>query len=241
MSDGLTVRNLYFSYTGPCILENVNLDIRSGEICALLGQSGSGKTTLIKCLLQLERPDRALVNYCDRTIAYDEPAGKLSSRTINRDLGYVPQSGYLFPHLTTLENLVIVLTEVHQIARDDAVAIAKSALAKVGLGECADTHPWRLSGGQQQRAAIARALAIRPKIFLFDEPTGALDVLNSDIVGQAIREDVRARQSCALITTHNLAFARKHCDSIALLSERKIRWHARANEVEVERALFELG
>jgi ABC-type polar amino acid transport system ATPase subunit len=243
MTGGLTVRGLWFSYPTSPILEDLNIEIEAGGVCALIGESGAGKTTLIKCLLQLEKPSRGIICYLGTTFVQDGTATKPSIKDagLDRLLGYVPQSGLLFPHLTALENLTLVLREVHKLEPKLATKTARTALSSVGIEEIANLHPWQMSGGQQQRAAIARALAIRPQIFLLDEPTGALDVNNSDIVGQAIKDDVRTRGACALVATHNLGFARKHCDSIALLAKRCIQWHARTDEIELDSTLMELG
>jgi cystine transport system ATP-binding protein len=241
MTGGLQIQDLWFAYGSVPVLKGIELMIPKGELCAVVGQSGAGKSTLIKCLLQAEWPRTGTVTYDVDEVSYVSATRNGPDLSIIRRIGYVPQSTLLFPHLTALKNITLSLTEVHRQSTSLARVNALAALATVGIAELADFYPWRLSGGQQQRVAIARSLAVRPLIFLLDEPTAAIDGQNLQVIARALRDDVVNRDACALIVTHNLAFAKRYCDSIALLVDGAIRWHLRTNEVRVEQALMELG
>jgi ABC-type polar amino acid transport system ATPase subunit len=221
----------------------VSLSVPAGEICAMIGQSGSGKTSLIKCLLMLERAMSGRVAYGDIAIdlARQQDLGRPKVVELRKRMGYVPQNSLLLPHLTALRDVMLPLIQAHQQREVDAAQAAQAALAQLDMQDLRNRPPWRLSGGQQQRVAIARALAIHPTFFFLDEPTAALDASTSHIVADVLRTDVRKRGASAVIVTHNLGFARRACDSIALLAGGRIEWHLRTAEVEIESALSELA
>ena len=241
MTGSLEIEELCMSYGENGILHGIDLEIQAGEICAVIGQSGSGKTTMIRGLLQLERPISGRIRYGREVVDYNDKADDRRNRqSIARWMGYVPQSSLLFPHLTAEQNVMLPLTEAHQIAPVDARARAHTFLSMLRIGELADRKPWELSGGQQQRVAIARALAIQPLMYLLDEPTSALDLNTSVVVGDLLQAEARKRGAAILVATHNLGFARKFCDSIALLADGRIAWHQKADDVDVEKVLMEL-
>jgi len=182
------------------VLDKANLQLKSGEITALVGPSGSGKSTLLQIAGLLERPDSG-------DISIDQHAcGRLgdSERTkLRRDrLGFVYQSHHLLPEFSAIEN-VIVPQMIANVPRGQARERAKELLTKLGLGERLDHRPGQLSGGEQQRVAIARALANTPKVLLADEPTGNLDPETSESVFAQLLALVREEGLAALIATHN--------------------------------------
>lgn len=240
MSGGLQVRDLQFAYAETPVLDRFSLSVRPGGLCAVMGQSGAGKSTLVRCLLGLERASGGLVDYGGEVWNFGPDQPDLPLRIIRR-LGYVPQSSLLFPHLSSVANVSLPLTEGRHASKREASQRAAEALAAVGVADVAQSPPWRLSGGQQQRVAMARALALRPDIFLLDEPTAAIDAGSSGVVGAAIAADVRARGASAVVVTHNLGFAKRHCDSIAWLSEGRIRWHLPVGEVPIDQVLEDLS
>jgi polar amino acid transport system ATP-binding protein len=162
------------------------------------------------------------------------------AQQLRRKLGYVPQSNLLLPHLTTLKNVTLPLTEAHGHSQRAANGMAKEALSNMGISELARRRPWQLSGGQQQRAALARALAPAPALLLLDEPTAALDVATSRLVGAAVRADVMKRESSAIIVTHNLGFAKKVCDRVMLLSAGRVQWDVPSAELDIEQTVMDL-
>jgi ABC-type polar amino acid transport system ATPase subunit len=243
MKSALTIDDLRFAYGEGDVLRGVSLSVPAGEICAVIGQSGSGKTSLIKCLLMLERPTSGRVSYGDIAVnlAQQEELGRQKVAALRKRIGYVPQNSLLLPHLTALRNVMLPLIQAHKQREADAAQAAQAALAQLEMQDLGDRPPWRLSGGQQQRVAIARAMAIRPMFFFLDEPTAALDASTSHIVADVLRTDIQQRGASAVIVTHNLGFARRACDSIALLASGRIEWHLRTAEVELESALRELA
>jgi polar amino acid transport system ATP-binding protein len=243
MSGDLVVEDLCFGYGDSAVLKDFNLLVPAGRICGLIGHSGSGKTSLIKCLLLLEEANRGRVTYQDHVVDFgtDDLPGRRERIALRKRIGYLPQSSILLPHLTAERNVMLPLTEVHGQSWGEAERQARTALEAVGVGSLGNRPPWRMSGGQQQRVALARALAIKPALLLLDEPTAALDARSSHLVADVLRADVQARGGSVLIVTHNLGFARRACDSIALLSEGRIAWHLQTAEVAIEQALQELG
>src|SRR5262249_22461054 len=159
------------------VLSRVSLAVGEREVVCVVGPSGSGKTTLLRCLALLEEPSEGRIVMHGNVIA--SPNGDVNvrraARAVRPDIGMVFQHFNLWPHMSALENLIEAPLRVKQMARQDAIGVAKGLLAKVGLADKEGAYPARLSGGQQQRVAIARALAMSPKVLLFDEPTSALD------------------------------------------------------------------
>jgi lipoprotein-releasing system ATP-binding protein len=182
------------------VLHGVSLDLRPGEIVALVGQSGSGKSTLLHIAGLLERPDEGDVVVDGRS------AGKLGDRertALRREfLGFVYQYHHLLPEFSAIEN-VILPQMLNGVARGSARKRAEELLTMVGLRERLDHRPGRLSGGEQQRVAIARAVANAPRVLLADEPTGNLDSTTSETVFQQLLALVQETGMAALIATHN--------------------------------------
>jgi polar amino acid transport system ATP-binding protein len=210
----LTIRGLTKSFGARAVLRGVDLDVFPGDVVSIIGASGSGKTTLLRCIDLLE-------DFQGGEICLDgEPLGfavkgsrrrRLSGRALARQrarIGMVFQSYNLFPHLTALRNVMLGLTKVQRIARDDARSVAERWLDRVGLASHRDHYPSALSGGQQQRVAIARALAMDPRLLLLDEVTSALDPELVQEVLVTIRGLAEAGTTM-LIVTHEMRFARQ--------------------------------
>jgi lipoprotein-releasing system ATP-binding protein len=182
------------------VLHGVSLELRAGEIVALVGQSGSGKSTLLHIAGLLERPDEGDV------VVDGQSAGKLADRertALRREfLGFVYQYHHLLPEFSAIEN-VMLPQMLNGVARGVARKRAEELLEMVQLGSRLDHRPGRLSGGEQQRVAIARAVANAPRVLLADEPTGNLDSMTSEAVFQQLLALVRGTGMAALIATHN--------------------------------------
>ena len=198
-------------------VDNINLEVRRGEVLMVIGPSGSGKSTLLRCINHLEPPDTGRVVIDG--VEVDER--RIDINKIREEVGMVFQSFELFPHLTVLENIVLAQRIVTRCPLIEAKRIARNLLRKVGIIEKAEEYPAFLSGGQQQRVAIARALAMQPKVMLFDEPTSALDP-------ETIKEmlDVMhglAREGMTMvIASHEMGFARAAAHRVAFMDQGRI-------------------
>ncbi|MBK8628852.1 MAG: ABC transporter ATP-binding protein [Sphingomonadales bacterium] len=203
-NEGISIRGLKRSFTqGEAqieVLRGVNLDIRPGELVALLGPSGSGKSTLLQAVGLLEGGFEGSIRINGEEAAQLDDDGRTRLR---RDvLGFVYQFHHLLPDFTALENVVLPQL-IKGSLPVEAERIATAMLDALGLGERLNHKPNQLSGGEQQRVAVARALATRPRLVLADEPTGNLDEATSDVVLAAFLQLVKGLGSSALIATHN--------------------------------------
>jgi len=205
------------------VLRGIDLAVRQGEVVVLIGASGSGKSTLLRCVCLLEPIQRGEVQIEGVPIAVgSEERGKkpdkATVRRMRQEIGMVFQSFNLFPHLTAKQNIALAPRRVRRLSRTDADALALELLERVGLSDKADEHPARLSGGQQQRAAIARALAMRPEVMLFDEVTSALD---PELVGEVLRvmRQLADGGMTMLVVTHEMGFARDVADRVIFMDQ----------------------
>ncbi|TKV58334.1 amino acid ABC transporter permease/ATP-binding protein [Nakamurella flava] len=220
----IEARDLHKSYGTTPVLRGVDLDVRQGEVVALLGPSGSGKSTLLRTLNHLEGLNGGSVLIDGEPIGYDLRGAELSERTIARQrvssgVGMVFQQFNLFTHLTVRENVAGPLRWVHGVGKAEADTRADELLAMVGLSDRADARPRQLSGGQQQRVGIARALAGNPRVLLLDEPTSALDPERVAEVLAVIRRLATESGLTMVIATHQLRFAREVADRVAFLRD----------------------
>jgi polar amino acid transport system ATP-binding protein len=203
---------------GPLkVLDGVTLSVAEGEIVAIIGRSGSGKSTLLRCINGLE-PIQGGEIYVDGDLV---SAPKADLRSLRQKVGIVFQSYNLFPHLTVERNITLAPTVVRRLALGEAQNIAREVLREVGLEEKIDAYPDQLSGGQQQRVAIARSLAMHPKIMLFDEITSALD---PELIGEVLRvlERLARHGMTMLVVTHEMGFARNVADRIVFMHAGRI-------------------
>lgn len=216
----IEVKKLGKSFGELVVFQDIDLQVRSGEIVVLVGPSGSGKSTLLRCLNGLETPDSGSIQIGDAVwnAALDVSSKKKAVQRIRTLTGMVFQSFNLFPHMTVLENVTMAPTIVKKMSKTDAANIGETLLEKVGLLHKKDEYPSRLSGGQQQRVAIARALAMQPQIMLFDEPTSALD---PELTGEvlAVMKKLAAEGMTMIIVTHEMKFAREVANRVIFMSD----------------------
>ena len=217
------IRDLRKSFGPLQVLKGIDLTARQGDVISLIGASGSGKSTALRCINLLETPDAGRIEINGELIKMKPlpngtatPADRHQVDRIRASVGMVFQSFNLWSHLTVLENVIEAPISVLKMARREAVEQALALLDKVGLADKRDHYPSKLSGGQQQRAAIARTLAMRPKLMLFDEPTSALD---PELVGEVLRVIRRLVEegNTMLLVTHEMRFAREVSDRILFL------------------------
>ncbi|QJI32152.1 L-cystine ABC transporter ATP-binding protein YecC [Pseudomonas sp. ADAK18] len=205
----IVVEKLTKQFKGQVVLNGIDLEVKEGEVVAIIGPSGSGKTTFLRCLNFLEEPTSGRIKVGDIEIDSSRPLNQQQSlvRRLRQHVGFVFQNFNLFPHRTALENVIEGPLVVKKMPREAADALGRKLLAKVGLAGKEDAYPRRLSGGQQQRVAIARALAMEPEVILFDEPTSALD---PELVGEVLAtiRSLAEENRTMVIVTHEMSFAR---------------------------------
>jgi len=213
----ISMQNINKYYGDFHALKNVNFDVQKGEVVVVCGPSGSGKSTLIRCINRLEDIDSGKI-IVDGKDLYDK---KTNINKLRQEVGMVFQHFNLFPHLSILENITIAPTKVKKIPKDEANKMAMELLDRVKIPHQANKYPNELSGGQKQRVAIARTLAMKPKIILFDEPTSALD---PEMIGEVL--DVMkelARENYTIVcVTHEMGFAREVADRIVFMDAGEI-------------------
>ncbi len=198
-------------------VKNVDLEVDAGEVVVIVGPSGSGKSTVLRCLNLLEIPTEGevIVDGFDLT----DPSTDIDS--VRTEVGMVFQQFNLFPHLTVLENITLALKKVRGKNKKEAIEIAMEQLTRVGIPEKAESFPRQLSGGQQQRVAIARSLAMNPKIMLFDEPTSALDPeMVKEVLDVMLK--LAADGMTMVVVTHEMGFAKAAADRLVFIDEGEI-------------------
>jgi len=220
----VVVDNVRKSFAANEVLKGVSLTVERGQVVALVGRSGSGKSTLLRCLNGLEVIDSGRIEVAGHPMDY-HPA-KL--RALRQDVGIVFQSFNLFPHLSVGENIMLAPGLVKGCARLEARKLAEQVLVRIGLLEKIDAYPDSLSGGQQQRVAIARSLAMQPRVMLFDEVTSALDPeLTEEVL--AVVEQLARDGMTMLLVTHEMTFARRVADMTVFMNQGRI-WESGESE-----------
>ncbi|MBN6056674.1 amino acid ABC transporter ATP-binding protein [Nonomuraea sp. RK-328] len=206
------------------VLNGVDLRVRAGEVCVIIGPSGSGKSTFLRCVNHLEKIDAGRILVGGELVGYHMRNGRLHElrrkdvAAQRRSIGMVFQHFNLFPHMTALAN-VMEAPRLSRVAPKDAIKPeAEALLGRVGLGHRLNAYPAQLSGGQQQRVAIARALAMRPQLMLFDEPTSALDPELVDEVLDVMKDLARDGMTM-IVVTHEIGFAREVGDTLVFMDE----------------------
>jgi len=200
----LSGSDLVLSFGGTAALDGVSVDVRPGEVLAVLGPSGSGKSTLLHCLAGILRPDSGEVRFCGTRI--DDSSDDARSRLRASSFGFVFQFGSLVPELTAVENVALPL-RLAGVRRRPAEQRAGGWLERLGVGEVAGQRPGQLSGGQGQRVAVARALVGGPRVVFADEPTGALDSLNGELVMEELVGAAREQGTAVVLVTHEARVA----------------------------------
>lgn len=213
----IRIRNLHKYFGDLHVLKGVDLDVNKGDVLCIIGPSGSGKSTLLRCTNLLIRPDAGDIFL--EEVKVNSP--EIRPEWVRQQIGMVFQSFNLFTHLTALQNVMLGLVRIKKMGKEDALEKAGFELERVGLSTKLDAYPAQLSGGQQQRVAIARSLAMDPKVMLFDEPTSALD---PEFIHEVL--DVMARLAkegmTMMVVTHEMGFAREAADSIVFVDQGKI-------------------
>ncbi|CDQ43886.1 amino acid ABC transporter ATP-binding protein, PAAT family [Mycolicibacterium neoaurum] len=196
------------------VLKDINLDVPRGQVVVVLGPSGSGKSTLCRTINRLEPIDAGTITIDGEVL----PAEGRKLAQLRSDVGMVFQSFNLFAHKTIIENVMLAPIKVRKIAKDAARAEGMKLLDRVGIANQADKYPAQLSGGQQQRVAIARSLAMNPKVMLFDEPTSALDpeMINEVL---AVMTDLATEGMTMLVVTHEMGFARRASQRVIFMAD----------------------
>jgi polar amino acid transport system ATP-binding protein len=213
-------QNVAKRYGDLIVLDSLDLDVDAGEMVTIIGPSGSGKTTVLRMLMALEKIDDGVIYVDGEPMTHMDKNGQLvraDKRYLRRqrlNIGMCFQHFNLFPHMTALENCIEAPIQVLGLSKQEARDRARELLDMVGMLEKEDEHPSRLSGGQQQRVAIARSLAMRPKVMLFDEVTSALDPEVIGEVTQVIRKLVDKHNLTMLMVTHQMGFAREISDRV---------------------------
>lgn len=210
----ISVNGLRKSFGSNEVLKGLDLHISEGEVVCVIGPSGSGKSTFLRCLNKLDELSAGTiiingVNLSDKTANLNE---------MRQHVGMVFQHFNLFPHMTVLQNIALAPVELKKQSKAQARATALSLLDRVGLADKADARPAQLSGGQKQRVAIARSLAVNPKIMLFDEATSALD---PEMVGEVLQviRDLAAEGMTMVVVTHEMGFAREVADRVIFMAD----------------------
>ena len=215
----ISVQNLVKEYNHGAVhaLNDCNLEIRKGEVVAIIGPSGSGKSTLLRSLNLLEQPTSGAI-YFDGVDLADK---SVDINLHRQKMGMVFQHFNLFPHKTVLQNITMAPVTLKKKTAEEAKAQATALLERIGLADKADEYPNMLSGGQKQRIAIVRALAMDPEVMLFDEPTSALD---PEMVGEVLdlMRDLAKDGMTMAVVTHEMGFAREVADRVVFMADGKI-------------------
>ena len=221
----LEIRNLHKRYGDLEVLKGISLTARDGDVISILGSSGSGKSTFLRCINLLENPNEGeiLVAGEQLKLKRDKQGDLIAAdgKQLNRvrsELGFVFQNFNLWPHMTILDNIIEAPRRVLGQSKAEATEVAEALLAKVGIADKRHVYPNQLSGGQQQRAAIARTLAMQPKVILFDEPTSALDPEMVQEVLAVIRS-LADEGRTMLLVTHEMNFAKQVSSEVVFLHQ----------------------
>ena len=209
----LKIEGLKKRYQSETVLKGISLEVARGDVAVLMGASGSGKTTLLRCVNALEIPDEGRITIDGQPLGDIDSSGAFIPRSeaetarLRSRIGFVFQRFNLFPHLTVLQNVTLGPLTSLKLSKQAARKIGIEQLERVGLSEKLDAYPSKLSGGQQQRVAIARSLAMAPKLILFDEPTSSLD---PELVGEVLNvmRQLAADGMTMVVVTHEMNFAR---------------------------------
>ncbi len=214
------ISELSKTFSGQKVLNNLSLEIKKGEVVALIGSSGAGKSTFLRSLNYLEAPDSGRIQIDDFEVDF-ERITQDQILTLRRKLAMVFQQFNLFGRKTALENVKEGLIVVKGLSDQEATKIAREELAKVGLSDRANHYPRHLSGGQKQRVALARALAMKPEVLLLDEPTSALD---PELVGEVEKSIANAAKSgqTMVLVSHDMSFVAQVADKVLFLDKGRI-------------------
>ena len=214
----IEIRDLHKKFKENVVLDGIDLTIEQGNVIGIIGPSGTGKSTLLRCLDQLEIPEKGTIRIQDEVIDLSSKKNKKAILELRQNTGMVFQQFNLFERKTALENVEEGLIVVQKKTKSEAKDIALEELKRVGMLRWANHYPRHLSGGQQQRVAIARALAMRPKLLLFDEPTSALD---PEMVGEVLDviRQIASEGFTMLLVSHEMAFVRNVSNRVIFIDK----------------------
>ena len=226
----IKITNLHKAFGKKVVLDCIDLEVEKGESLVVIGGSGTGKSVLIKCVQGLLQPDSgSILIDGEETVGADEK----EQNRLHSKMGMLFQGGALFDSLRIWENVAFGLIENQKMPRKQARTEAIRILRQVGLApDVADSYPSELSGGMQKRVSLARAIATKPEIIFFDEPTTGLDPIMADVINDLIIESAKGLGATALTITHDMASARKIADKIAMLYKGKIIWQGTVKELD---------
>ncbi|HID0761369.1 MULTISPECIES: amino acid ABC transporter ATP-binding protein [Clostridium] len=223
----IETKNLTKKFGKLTVFENLNINVKKGEVLVIIGPSGSGKSTFLRCLNHIEIPTDGEVFVEGKKLNIKNK--KELRKTIEK-VGMVFQNFNLFPHRTVIQNIMEAPLTVKKENKEEVLQKAEKLLEKVGLKDKANVYPSKLSGGQKQRVAIARALAMNPDIMLFDEPTSALD---PELVGEVliVMKDLAKEGITMVVVTHEMGFAKEVADRVIFMDGGKIIEEASPHEI----------
>jgi len=225
----ISLRNLHKRFGKLVVLDGVSLDIEAGKTIVILGPSGTGKSVLLKHIVGLLRPDKGEVYF--EGVRIDElPERKLDP--VRQNFGFLFQMGALFDSLSNIENIAFPLVEHTKLDKTEILRIAQQKLDMVGLPDIANKLPIELSGGMRKRVALARAIAMNPKVILYDEPTTGLDPIRSDVINELILKLQRELQITSIVVTHDLISARKIADTFVMLQAGRVAASGTYEQIE---------
>jgi polar amino acid transport system ATP-binding protein len=213
----LRIENLKKSYGAMRVLKGIDLSVEQGDVVAVIGRSGSGKSTMLRCINGLEPFESGSIEVAGHKVSDAKPA----LRELRKEVGMVFQSYNLFPHLSVADNITLAPRVVRKLPASAMSGLVEDVLSRVGLSDKAHAYPDQLSGGQQQRVAIARSLAMKPKVMLFDEVTSALDPELTGEVLKTIAELAKAGMTMVLVT-HEMGFARRVATHTVFMNEGRV-------------------
>ncbi|MCL9781996.1 ATP-binding cassette domain-containing protein [Vibrio sp. S4M6] len=219
----LSIKNLHADIESAKILKDVSFDVKENEIKLVMGPSGSGKSTLINCIIDLLSPTSGKIVFNQKNLLEDKSS-------LHQDIGVVFQSFGLYKHLSVIDNVTLALRKIKKMEKAQANEIATSVLEKMHMEEHKHKYPAQLSGGQKQRVAIARTLAMNPKVILLDEPTSALDPLMSRKIGDLIKQ-LNEYHITIICVTHDLNLAKYLDSDIVFLSNGEVKAQGKIHQL----------
>ena len=222
------MRDVTLAFGEHVVLNGLDLDVAAGEKVVIIGPSGSGKTTILRTIMTLNRPQSGTIEIDGRQLYHEEkgndlvPASEKHIRSVRSDISMVFQHFNLFPHKTALENVTLAPVKVLGRSKAEAAEEGMRLLTEVGLADKAGARPIQLSGGQKQRVAIARSLAMHPKVMLFDEVTSALDPELVGDVLNVLRKLAERGDMTMMLVTHEMGFASEMADRVVMFDQGRI-------------------